>query len=123
MTNSLIISFITSNWVLALVAGALAVWLVRWLKNMPEDWSHWTGLALKAVKAAEHAIPNDCKNKSLAKFDYAMRVFIGRWQDETGQIIDTSDMVEIENLLEQAVQMIDNKGEKKNEINPAATQE
>ena len=109
---SLASAVLTSNWVIGIVVGVIVSWVVGTLIPKGKDYEYWIGLALQAVKAAERAIPDETENRCAAKLDYAMRVFIEKYEAATKTVVAPADLGEVENLIEKAVQCVSDAEEK-----------
>lgn len=69
---------------LALIASGVATALVVWMKKKPEI-ERYNGLLIAACKWAEKTIPDGTANKSMARFDAALKHFIVRYEELTGK--------------------------------------
>ena len=76
--STLIINLLQTNAVIALIVGAFATYLVKWLATHDDHpWLQYEGWAIAAVKAAEKAIPDG--NAGTKKLDYALKVFLDKY--------------------------------------------
>jgi hypothetical protein len=72
------------NAVITAIAALASYGIAKLFAAKPE-WAKYEGLLITAVKAAEKIIPDDVANKSLARADAALRVFVERYRTAYGK--------------------------------------
>lgn len=98
--GSWIISLLQTDAVIAVIAGAFVTYIVKWFASKQgTDYKKYEGYAITAIKAAEKAIPDDVSNKGAKKLDYALQVFLKKYEAATGVIPDKEVMAKIEDWL------------------------
>ena len=119
--GSWIISLLQTDAVIALIAGAFVTYIVKWFASTQgKDFKKYEGYAITAVKAAEKAIPDDTPNKGAKKLDFALQVFLKKYQAATGVIPDEALMAKIEDWLAVIHNVIDAAGTLKTAERPEA---
>ncbi len=94
--GNMIISLLQTNAVMALIAGAFATYLVKWLASQQGlPFKKYEGLAITLCKAAMDAIPDDTPNKGAARADFVLGKFVEKYTAATGVTPDSKQLVEI----------------------------
>jgi len=119
--GSWIISLLQTDAVIALIAGAFVTYIVKWLASTQgKDFKKYEGYAITAVKAAEKAIPDDTPQKGAKKLDFALQVFLKKYQAATGVVPDAAVMAKIEDWLAVIHNVIEETGTLKALVKPEA---
>ena len=119
--GSWIISLLQTDAVIAVVAGAFVTYIIKWFASKQgTDYKKYEGYAITAIKAAEKAIPDDVPNKGAKKLDFALQVFLKKYEAATGVVPDKELMAKIEDWLAVIHNIIDEAGTLKTEEKPEA---
>lgn len=109
--NEMLIKLLSSDAVIALIVGAFVTYLIKWLAT--KDWGKfksYEGYAITAIQAAEKAIPDDTPNKGLAKADFALRIFLDKYQAATGVKAKPEEVAKIESWISTIHSALDSAG-------------
>ena len=88
-------TFLNSPLGIAAVA-ALALYLLKKVRERYPAWMDWEGTIIEAVKLAEKTIPDDAENKSLRRFNEALAYVLRIYQETTGTMPSEAERREIE---------------------------
>lgn len=97
--KDIILNLLTTNTVVGIVVGAAVAWLVKWLAGDGAKWKQYEGYAVTAVRLAEKAIPDDAPGAGLRKLDYALKLFLEKYQAATGAKVDLAMEAKIESWI------------------------
>ena len=98
--STIIINLLSTNAAIALIVGAFATYIIKWLAtNQGEQFRKYEGWAIAAVKAAEKAIPDDVPHKGAAKLDYALRLFTKKYEQAVGHEVGADESAKIDAWL------------------------
>lgn len=81
--------------------GYLARKLIR--ENKDKDWAKWYYLAVKAVRAAEKAIPDDVEDEGMKKLDFALDRFCDEYETIMKETVGSDDLPDVSKLIDEAV--------------------
>jgi len=98
--STIIINLLSTNAAIALIVGAFATYIIKWLAtNQGEKFKRYEGWAIAAVKAAEKAIPDDVPHKGAAKLDYALQLFTKKYEQAVGREVGADESAKIDAWL------------------------
>ena len=98
--GSWIISLLQTDAVISLIVGAFVTYLVRWLVTTKgQDFKKYEGFAITAIKAAEKAVPDGTDNRGARKLDFALKMFLQKYEAATGVVPDAVVMAKIESWI------------------------
>ncbi len=98
--GSWIISLLQTDAVISLIVGAFVTYLVRWLVTTKgQDFKKYEGFAITAIKAAEKAVPDDTDNRGARKLDFALKMFLQKYEAATGVVPDAAVLAKIESWI------------------------
>jgi hypothetical protein len=110
--SDLIIKLLSTDAAITLIAGLFVTYLVRFLaaKEAGEKFKKYEGYAITAIKAAEKAIPDETPNKGLNRLDFAMRMFLGKYEQATGVKASETEVSKIEAWIAQIHSVVEASG-------------
>ena len=79
---------------IAAIAG-LFLWLLNRLYAAKPAWQKYEGAIISGIKYAEKQIPDDADNKSLARFDEALRYVLKVYQEMNNRTATAKEIAEI----------------------------
>lgn len=95
--SELLIKLLSTDAVIAMIIGVFVTYIVKWLATKDgEKFKAYEGYAITAVKAAEKAIPDNAENKGLNRLNFALQVFLSRYEKATGTTAKPQDIAKIE---------------------------
>ena len=108
MSTTIIVALLTSATVLAAAAKYAGTKLAAYTQTAAgSKYAAYIGYGIQAVKIAEQVIPDETENKGAAKADYALKVFLKRYEEETGEAVKaTVDVAQIRALIEEALEIV-----------------
>jgi hypothetical protein len=110
--SEMIIKLLSTDAAITLIAGLFVTYLVRFLatKEAGEKFLKYEGYAITAIKAAEKAIPDDTPNKGLNRLDFALRMFLTKYQQATGKKPSEAEVSKIESWISQIHSVVEASG-------------
>ena len=95
--SDLIIKLLCTDAVIAIIVGVFVTYIVKFLASKDgEKFRTYEGYAITAVKAAEKAIPDDAANKGLNRLNFALQIFLTRYEKATGVSPKPQEVAKIE---------------------------
>jgi len=117
--STIIINLLSTNAAIALIVGAFATYIIKWLAtNQGEQFRKYEGWAIAAVKAAEKAIPDDVPHKGARKLDYAFQLFTKKYEQAVGREVGAEESAKIDAWMSEIHEVLAEAGT----LQPAETQ-
>lgn len=109
--SDMLIKLLSTDAVIALIIGAFVTYMVKWLASKDgEKFKQYEGYAITAIKAAEKAIPDDSGNKGLNRLNFALQVFLSKYEKATGVKVDDKDVAKIESWISEIHASLEDSG-------------
>jgi len=109
--SEMLIKLLSTDAVIALIVGAFVTYIVKGLASPKgEKFKQYEGWAITAIHAAEKAIPDDSANKGLNRLNYALTVFLKKYEKTTGVTAKPEDVAKIESWISEIHSVLDSAG-------------
>jgi len=96
-------TFVNSPAAIVAFAG-VCLWLLNRLYSKKPLWQQFEGTIIEAVRLAEKAIPDDSENKSIRRFDVALKYVLKVYEEMRGHEPARSEVAE----LKEGIRLIHN---------------
>jgi hypothetical protein len=98
--SDMLIKLLSTDAVVTLLVGAFVTYIVKWLASKDaEKFKKYEGYAITAIKAAEKAIPDNSQNKGLNRLNFALTVFLSKYEKATGTKTSDKEVAQIESWI------------------------
>jgi hypothetical protein len=109
--SDMLIKLLSTEAVIALIVGAFITYLVKWLASKDAaKFKAYEGYAITAIKAAEKAIPDNSENKGLNRLNFALTVFLEKYEKATGTKANPAEVSKIEAWISQIHAILEESG-------------
>ena len=109
--SDMLIKLLSTDAVIALIIGAFVTYIVKWLATKDgEKFKAYEGYAITAVKAAEKAIPDDSANKGINRLNFALQIFLARYEKAAGVTAKPEEVAKIESWISEIHSALESAG-------------
>ena len=109
--SDMLIKLLSTDGVITLIIGAFVTYIIKWLASKgAEQFKAYEGYAITAIKAAEKAIPDDTENKGLNRLNFALTVFLSKYEKASGVKASEKDVAKIESWISEIHATLEDSG-------------